>query len=113
MVKMFSVTTVLGALVLLAILALVIKNIKKNGMDAFSTMLLTIIFWLLLMVALPEITSNVTALVGFKKTETAFLSLISVTALFLAIRNHFRQNDIGSEITGIARELALRPRGKK
>ena len=110
---MAGLTTIIGVLALLAIAGIIVANMRKKGMDLFSTLLLIIVFWLLVMVAMPEITLQLTKSLGFRDTAAAFLSLISITALFFTIRTYFRQKDLETEITCLSREMALRKSGGK
>lgn len=105
---MINITTIAGLIVFLGILIFIANNIRKRGIDVLSVLLLIVDFTLLLMIVFQEITYEIINSLGFWRPEIAFLSIVSITAFFLAVKSYFSQREIEKEITIISREIALK-----
>ena len=109
---MINITTIIGLVVFLGILIFIANNIRTKGVDILSFLLVIIDFTLLLMIAFQQITYNIINSLGFWRPEIAFLSIISITAFFLAVKSYFNQRELEKEITLLTREIALREKKK-
>ncbi len=105
---MINVTTIVGIIVFLALLAVILNNIRKKGIDAMSLMLLMIDVVLILMIVFQEPTYNLINALGFWRPEIAFLSIISITAFFFAVKSYFNQKELEKDVTELTREIALK-----
>lgn len=105
---MINITTVAGVIIFLALLAVILNNIRKKGIDALSLFLLFIDILLILMIVFQDLTYQMINALGFSRPEIAFLSIISITAFFFAVKSYFNQKELEKDVTELAREIALK-----
>ena len=105
---MINITTIAGLVVFFGILIFIANNIRKRGIDILSVLLVIVDFTLLLMLAFQEMTYEIINSLGFWRPEIAFLSIISITAFFLAVKSYFNQRELERDITLLTRKIALK-----
>lgn len=109
---MIGFTTIFGFLILAVIAIIIFKNVRQKGLDLLSLGMMVVVIVLLFMIGFPNETNEIAKSVGFFRSEIAFLSIVSITALIVSIKNYFKNKTQEKEITELTRKIALESKKK-
>ena len=106
---------ILGLIVIIAILSLIIRLMRKEGIDVTNLLLLLIFIVLAVIVIVPDELSYFLRIVGFIRPLDAFLVIALVGSLLLSLKVYIKEREMGKDITKIVQTLAIKKvkRGKK
>ncbi|RLI82890.1 hypothetical protein DRP04_02925 [Archaeoglobales archaeon] len=110
---MVGVSTVIGIIVFLIMLFEILRHAKSKGFDAYSLFLAILVTTILAMTLLPDQLAAIAPRVGFRHPIHITLSLVSITALFFAVKLYFKAKELEKNITEIVRHIALQEAKKK
>jgi len=110
---MVGFSTIIGIFVFVIILMEILRHAKSKGFDAYSLFLATLVTAILIMILLPEQLAVIAPKLGFKSPIYITLSLVSITALFFAVKLYFKTKELDKIITEIVRYIALQEAKKK
>ena len=104
---MVGVSTVVGIIVFFIMLLEILKHARSKGFDAYSLFLLILVTAILAMILLPDQLAAIAPKMGFKHPIHVTLSLVSITALFFAVKLYFKAKELEKSITEVVRYIAL------
>ena len=99
---------IIGFIAILIILFLIIRNVRREGVELTNALLGVLLFILLILIVLPEQLETLLQRIGFFRPLDAFLVLVAAGSLVLSVRVYLKEKEMDRNITKIVQSLAIK-----
>ena len=100
-----------GILILASMLLWIHK--KKELKNSEAILIKLVIISLMIIIAIPEKISELLFSAGFIRPLDAFLSITSITALFIGVKIYLKQVEVNRNITKIVQHVGIKESSRK